>query len=71
MSYEKGPTTTGGNIRISEARLQWVRELGDIDLTMLLSEINDHGWGGAKRLIPLIEESIAREVTSNQRRNTP
>ena len=59
MSYDKGPTTLSGNIRISKQRLQWVRELDDIDLTMLLSEINDYGWGKAKRLIPLIEESIA------------
>lgn len=52
----------GGNIEITEAELRGLRQLPDLDLVALLSEINNRGWKEAKRtlavkLIALDEES--------------
>jgi len=52
----------GGNIEITEAELRELRQLADVDLVMLLSEINDRGWEAAKRtlaamLVALDEQS--------------
>ena len=52
----------GGNIEITEAQLRELRQLPDLDLVMLLSEINDRGWEAAKRtlaamLVALEEQS--------------
>lgn len=46
------------NIKIAQIELDFIRSLKDFDLTMLLSEINDHGWDRAKLLIPLIQKTI-------------
>lgn len=40
------------NIRISPKQIEFIRSLPDFDLKMMLSEINDHGWEVAKRMIP-------------------
>ena len=40
-----------GNIDITKEELAFIRSLEDFDLTMLLSEINDHGWSQGRRLI--------------------
>ncbi len=41
----------GGNIEITEAQLRELRQLPDLNLVMLLSEINDRGWEAAKRTL--------------------
>lgn len=45
------------NIRITEAELAAIRTFNDFDFTMLLSELNDHGWGEARKLIPMIVDA--------------
>mgnify|MGYP003656556469 CR=1 FL=1 len=40
------------NIKITEQEIQMIRSLSDFDLTMLLSEVNDHGWDAARVLLP-------------------
>ncbi len=52
----------GGSIEITQAQLRELRQLPDLDLVMLLSEINDCGWEAAKRtlaamLVALEEQS--------------
>lgn len=46
------------NIKIERLELDFIRSLKDFDLTMLLSEIHDHGWDQARELIPLIRKTI-------------
>jgi hypothetical protein len=41
----------GGNIEITEAELRSLRQLPDVDLVVLLSEINDRGWEASKRTL--------------------
>jgi hypothetical protein len=55
----KSRRALGINQSIPKADLDFVRSLGDFDLTMLLSEIHDHGWPSARDLIPAIRQSIA------------
>ncbi len=50
------------NIEISAAELLQIRSLPDFDLIMFLSEIHDHGWPIARKILPLIVDA----VTSNQ-----
>jgi hypothetical protein len=45
------------NQRITEEEMRAVRTMSDFDLRMLISEIHDHGWPIARKLIPLILES--------------
>ena len=40
------------NIKITEQEIQMIRSLSDFDLNMLLSQINDLGWGAARVLLP-------------------
>jgi len=47
----------GDNIDITEDELVLIRSLDDFDLTMLLSEIADHGWRVARKLLPMILEA--------------
>jgi len=47
------------NITFAKGDLDFVRNLKDFDLTMLLSEINDHGWDKAKVLLPLIRKTLS------------
>lgn len=44
----------GANQRIPADELARVRSLDDLDLRMLLSEIHDHGWPVARKLLPLM-----------------
>jgi hypothetical protein len=43
---------TGDNIKITKEELSFIRSLKDFDLTMVLSEIHDHGWPMARKLLP-------------------
>ena len=47
------------SIRVTEAELRELRQLPDIDLITILSEINDDGWEAAKRT--LASQLIARD----------
>ena len=42
------------NIQITFRELDQIRSLDDFDLKMLLSEIAEHGWDSARRLLPTI-----------------
>lgn len=42
------------NIPITFRELDQIRSLDDFDLKMLLSEIAEHGWDSARRLLPMI-----------------
>ena len=46
----------GDNINITKEELKFIRGLKDFDLTMLLSEINDHGWLTARKLLPMMSK---------------
>ena len=41
----------GANIEITETELRSLRQLPDVDLVVLLSEINDRGWEASKRTL--------------------
>lgn len=47
------------NIKITHDELKLIRSLSDFDLTMLLSEIEDHGWNQARALIPMIARATS------------
>lgn len=51
-----------GNIPITKGELKLIRNLGDFDLAMVLSEINENGWESAKVLLPLIAKSLNVEL---------
>ena len=53
------------NQKVSKAELEFIRSLCDFDLTMLVSEIHDHGWPQARKLLPMIKEAI--DVHGNRR----
>ena len=57
----------GDNIDITKDELDQIRGLQDFDLKMLLSEIHDHGWPTARKLLPMIIKSVMDE---NQGRDT-
>ena len=42
---------TDKNIKVEKVELHFIRQLDDFDLTMFLSEINDHGWGHGRKLL--------------------
>lgn len=46
-----------GNQEITQEELTQIRAMTDFDLTMLISEIHDHGWTEARALIPMITEA--------------
>lgn len=48
------------NVDATPNDLSRIRSLGDFDLKMFLSEVNDHGFDAAMRLLPMIEESGRR-----------
>ena len=53
----------GDNQEISTGELKAIRELDDFDLTMILSEIHDHGWPVAKVTLALalqVNERVSR-----------
>lgn len=47
----------GTNIEITTKEIAQIRELDDFDLTMFLSELEDHGWLYARKLLVLIVEA--------------
>lgn len=49
-----------GNISITESEIAAIKALEPFDLTMLLSEIHDHGWPAARELLPMILEAQAK-----------
>lgn len=49
------------NQQISSGELAEVPSLNDFDLTMLLSDIHDHGWAVAKKTLQLILEAGEKE----------
>jgi hypothetical protein len=54
MTLAQPPMAQGsgvGNIEITEAELRSLRQLPDVDLVVLLSEINDRGWVASKRTL--------------------
>lgn len=53
-----------GNIEITAEELARIRMLEDFDLTMLLSEINDHGWVHARQTFFLMLLARARKGTA-------
>jgi hypothetical protein len=59
----------GKNLPIPSEDLAFIRSLGDFDLLMLLSEINDHGWVVAKRTLEMIRESVQKEKNNDELRN--
>jgi len=46
------------NQPITADELAQIRTLDDWDLTMLLSEIHDHGWPMARQLLPMIIKAM-------------
>lgn len=50
----------GENIDITADEMCFLRTLGDFDLKMFLSEIDEHGWPAARKLLPLIRQSVAK-----------
>jgi hypothetical protein len=48
------------NQAITKDELAAIRALDDLDLRMLLSEIHDHGWPVAQKLLPLIVKASTR-----------
>ena len=45
-------------LKISAPDLRRIRALDDFDLKMFLSEIHEHGFEQARKLLPMIEESV-------------
>jgi hypothetical protein len=54
------------NIDITPEEIEQVRRLPDFDLTMILSEIHDHGWPMARRTLAMAVEAIE---TSKRRKH--
>lgn len=55
------------NQKISKAQLDQIRSLRDFDLTMLISDVHDHGWPIAARTLELIMECYEKEAKQNGR----
>lgn len=47
------------NIDVTKQELAALRALPDFDLTMVLSEIHEHGWPHGRRLIEAATEAVA------------
>lgn len=56
------------NIRITEDELALVRRLSDFDLTMLLSDIDQHRWRMARRTLWLMWEQPEYQKPEKRRR---
>jgi hypothetical protein len=48
------------NQEITADELKFIRSLSDFDLTMFLSEIHDHGWPEARKLLAMIHEATQK-----------
>jgi len=46
------------NVEITPEELAIIRRMEDFDIIMLISEVNDHGWETAQKLIPLIDKTL-------------
>ena len=46
------------NQKPSKQELKAMRSLGDFDLTMMISEINDHGWPMAAKTLWMIPDAL-------------
>lgn len=46
-----------GNQKITPDEMTAIRTMSEFDLTMLISEIHDHGWPEGRKLIPMILEA--------------
>lgn len=55
----------GDNQEFTQEELLLIRTLSDFDLKMLLSEIHDHGWPIARKLLPMIVESMKMTLNIN------
>ena len=53
------------NQKISDTELSAIRSLGNFDLTMLLSEIHDHGWPEAKTTLYIMLNSLGKKNNVN------
>src|SRR5215472_99383 len=53
-----GADPMNDNQPITADELAQIRTLDDWDLTMLLSEIHDHGWPMARQLLPMIIKAM-------------
>jgi hypothetical protein len=51
----------GDNQKITPEQLQEIRGLDDFDLKMLISEVHDHGWPRAAKLLPMILDAALRQ----------
>lgn len=51
------PEELGRNQDITPEELLQIHELDDFDLTMILSEIHDHGWPIARRTLQMVVEA--------------
>jgi hypothetical protein len=45
----------GENIDITPEEIETIRALDDFDITMLLSEVNDHGWFSTRALLVVMK----------------
>ena len=64
MTLAQPPMAQGsgvGNIEITEAELRGLRQLPDVDLVVLLSEINDRGWEASKRTLAAMLVALDEE----------
>jgi hypothetical protein len=47
------------NLEIDDETLAFIKSLDNWDLIMLLSEINDHGWDMAERMLKDVKKHYA------------
>jgi hypothetical protein len=52
----------GKNIEITKAEIDFIKGLEPFDLKMLLSEIHDHGWPMARKLIVIMAYALKRNA---------
>ena len=55
-----GVAGMGANREITKEQLRKIRCLDDFDLIMLISEIHDHGWGKAAKVLAVMTEGKKR-----------
>ncbi len=49
------------NQPVTPAEVEQIRKLDDFDMTMLVSEINDHGWPVARRTLAMMVEAATHK----------
>jgi hypothetical protein len=50
----------GDNQKLTHEQCEFIRSLEDFDLTMIVSEIHDHGWPIASKTLEFMKEAIAK-----------